>query len=992
MSGEDNRHPSPQARAPQPAGAADPADDDDDENDATSTVAVTFFPNYAAATKRERSLSFDELAQLIHATSAQTKEQLPWLKLARFGEHRTDGGALRNNANVIAITGVEGDYDLGKISLADARDIIARAGVTAIIYPSPSYTPAFPKWRILCPCSHEYPPAQRDRLLARLNGLFGGVFSRESWTLSQSYYYGRVANADHHATILRGEPLDLRDDLDANAIALPPERDLGRKAHPNSKPEDISETRIRGLVSSLLDNIRNAADGEKHFVLRDTCLTLGGYLHLTGWSVEEAIEQATGALRSADDWEQARKTARWGIEHGMEKPLDLEERPPPKQRKAAAPRGKMQWVWHSATYDFPVERTGETYLSDDGIEFAGIRTSDGSHTFVPVDELTQQPVPATGGAAAQQEPVASSWTPAVPPPSDAPKPDQALFAGTSAYEYVTADGRTAFYERHAPAQRSAPLTYGTLVTDGQPVVGWHTIAPPSPVPLYRLDLLAQADPQSAVLVVANEAACSAAEQLFPDYLVTTWLGGADAIDATDWSPLKRYKNVIGWPGAAAARFRSRFPDAQLVNTAGLANGYDATNLASEPLDDPAAWLQTHLHDPDDIDDAQIQLVRTPRRAIKDIPPRQWAYDHFLMFGAASVIGAPDGTGKGFLAVAMLLSIITGQSLLGEKVWRKGPVAIVSYEDSIEEWQRRFAAACLHYGLDFAEIMQSVHFLTRKDGRVIFAQRGDNGIIFPDSQRILRLLKRRGVVLLVIDPFNNAHTLEDGNSNVAIAAVASEISAIAERALIAVLVLHHLRKGATGSTDDLMGATALRANFRAGCRILVRMTADEAEALGITDDPWRYIRIAGTKENNAPPPDKATWFKLETIPLDNPSPDYPAGDSLAVMTSWEPRPLFEGMPPEAMVAVFDALTLSPHAESKRAKVIPWAGKPLMDLAGRSAAEAKRILDQWVGNNVLTKQEYTSREHRNTLTALIPDPVKVAGILRSLRSPGGIQWDA
>lgn len=56
---------------------------------------------------------------------------------------------------------------------------------------------------------------------------------------------------------------------------------------------------------------------------------MGGYLHLTGWSPDEAAEQAIGALRSADDWDQARATARWAIKRGMERPLDLEDRPNP---------------------------------------------------------------------------------------------------------------------------------------------------------------------------------------------------------------------------------------------------------------------------------------------------------------------------------------------------------------------------------------------------------------------------------------------------------------------------------------------------------------------------------------------------------------------------------------------------------------------------------------------------------------------------------------
>jgi hypothetical protein len=307
----------------------------DDTGDRARAVVVTFFTDHAATTKREERLSLEALVELIHTTAASDKASLPWLKLARFGENRSQGGALRNNDNVIAVTGLEADYDRGEMSLAEAKDIIASAGICTILYPSPSYLPSSAKWRVLCPFSQEYPPAARDRFMARLNGLFGGIFSRESWVLSQSYYYGRVANPHHHATSFEGMPIDLADHLDVGAIGLPKERNVGTQAHPKSRPEDITEARIRGLVQRLLNHIRNAEDGEKHHTLRDICLTLGGYLHLVGWSVDEAVEQAIGALPSADDWDQARETARWAITRGIQRPLDLEDRPSGRGRGGA---------------------------------------------------------------------------------------------------------------------------------------------------------------------------------------------------------------------------------------------------------------------------------------------------------------------------------------------------------------------------------------------------------------------------------------------------------------------------------------------------------------------------------------------------------------------------------------------------------------------------------------------------------------------------------
>jgi hypothetical protein len=158
-------------------------------------IVVTFFDDWAARTKREEELDLSELAARIREAHAPVKAQLPWLKLARFGDRRTSKGCLRHDDNVIAITGVELDYDAGAMPFDRAVEIAEKAGLRALIYASPSYTAAEPRWRILCPLSCELPPGRRGHLVGRVNGLFGGIFAAESWTLSQSYYYGYVDGA-----------------------------------------------------------------------------------------------------------------------------------------------------------------------------------------------------------------------------------------------------------------------------------------------------------------------------------------------------------------------------------------------------------------------------------------------------------------------------------------------------------------------------------------------------------------------------------------------------------------------------------------------------------------------------------------------------------------------------------------------------------------------------------------------------------------------------
>jgi hypothetical protein len=131
-----------------------------------------------------------DLRDLVLDTSGKAKEALPWLKLAIFGDKRSGAGSLRTNENVTAISGVEMDYDQEEISFEAAFAKLKKAGIQGLVYTSPSYREEAPRWRVICPTSELLPPNERLKLAARLNGIFDGVFGPESFTLSQSYYFG----------------------------------------------------------------------------------------------------------------------------------------------------------------------------------------------------------------------------------------------------------------------------------------------------------------------------------------------------------------------------------------------------------------------------------------------------------------------------------------------------------------------------------------------------------------------------------------------------------------------------------------------------------------------------------------------------------------------------------------------------------------------------------------------------------------------------------
>jgi hypothetical protein len=159
------------------------------------------------------------LAEFVHRPVAGSKDKLPLLKLGRFGDTPTDKGSLRYNANVLAVEGIEGDYDGEVIPIAEAAAKLRAAGISGLVYSSPSHRTDAPRWRVLCPFSSPLPPAKRERLCARLNGVLGGVLSGESFTLSQAYYYGGIeGSTGAQAELVDGIALDLATALDAGAL------------------------------------------------------------------------------------------------------------------------------------------------------------------------------------------------------------------------------------------------------------------------------------------------------------------------------------------------------------------------------------------------------------------------------------------------------------------------------------------------------------------------------------------------------------------------------------------------------------------------------------------------------------------------------------------------------------------------------------------------------------------------------------------------------
>src|SRR4051812_32819707 len=87
-----------------------------------------------------------------------------------------------------------------------------KANIRSLLYTSPSYVPATSeRWRILVPLSQNLAPGDREKFVARVNGLFGGKIAPESFTLSLAYLFGHLDGADHRVEVVDGDFLDRHD-------------------------------------------------------------------------------------------------------------------------------------------------------------------------------------------------------------------------------------------------------------------------------------------------------------------------------------------------------------------------------------------------------------------------------------------------------------------------------------------------------------------------------------------------------------------------------------------------------------------------------------------------------------------------------------------------------------------------------------------------------------------------------------------------------------
>lgn len=182
-------------------------------------------------------------------------------------------------------------------------------------------------------------------------------------------------------------------------------------------------------------------------------------------------------------------------------------------------------------------------------------------------------------------------------------------------------------------------------------------------------------------------------------------------------------------------------------------------------------------------------------------PRRWMIEGLWGRSAVGLIGGAPKSLKSWLALDMALSVATGTPALGAyAVKEQGPALVYLAEDALEVIRERIDGMARHRGVLFETI--NLHVITAPRLRLDSTR---------DRSRLIGTVSRLRPRLLLLDPLVRLHSLDENDAR-AIAELLAYIRELERRFELAVILVHHTRKNASGpqAGQNLRGSSDLHA--------------------------------------------------------------------------------------------------------------------------------------------------------------------------------------
>jgi RecA-family ATPase len=289
------------------------------------------------------------------------------------------------------------------------------------------------------------------------------------------------------------------------------------------------------------------------------------------------------------------------------------------------------------------------------------------------------------------------------------------------------------------------------------------------------------------------------------------------------------------------------------------------------LDDPslAEWGKSRSPPKPSVVDSLDFSPLALETLTKPPPPRQYVLGNWIGVGLLTILSMAGGGGKGFIGMGLAIHIATGRRWMNLDT-AKGRVVLLCLEDSMEEVKRRLYFVAKYYAdkyklkgrkldefnalvLDNVRVdslegaAQPLHLIT-EDHRVL--------VRTPEVERLAQKLAPLKPVLVIPDPLNQLHTLNENDNSVG-AYMTAALGYLRTTIKTAILVFAHVSKSADDRGKRDTNATRGAGSFTTGARSVVHgdvLSPDEAVKLfdiKPQDAQDKILIFTHTKSNYGP---------------------------------------------------------------------------------------------------------------------------------------------
>jgi hypothetical protein len=166
------------------------------------------------------------------------------------------------------------------------------------------------------------------------------------------------------------------------------------------------------------------------------------------------------------------------------------------------------------------------------------------------------------------------------------------------------------------------------------------------------------------------------------------------------------------------------------------------------------------------------------------PEHRWLIEDLWAEEAVGIVGGEPKCGKSFLALDLIVAVAAGVPCLRRfRPARCGPALLYAAEDALHLVRTRLEGICEAAGVTLVDL--PIHVITAPSLRLDLAE---------DRQQLQATVAAVRPILLVLDPFVRLHRLDE-NASSDVAPLLAYLRDLQRRFALAVVVVHHARKGA-----------------------------------------------------------------------------------------------------------------------------------------------------------------------------------------------------